>query len=346
MAGGTGTRLWPISRQATPKQFQRLIGEKTLLQQTFDRINKVLPSEQIWVMTGEQYATLAADQLPEIKPEHIITEPSARNTAAATGLALLKVLEEDPEAVLFGLLPADHYINDEAMFATVVEEALGFLEANPKKVITIGIRPTGANTGYGYIKTGAKLATLNAHVIETVEAFLEKPDQVTAERFFQSGQYLWNGGYYLFNGQAMLGYYQELAPEILDGLKNYQKNPSKELYGQIPKAPIDKAIVEKLANLAVIPVEMGWSDVGDWAALHQILAAHHQTSEVAVGDHIGKGNTNSLVIGTNKLVVTVGLKDVMVIDTDGAILVCHKDSVQEVKKIVEQLEQQGRSELL
>lgn len=339
MAGGTGTRLWPMSRQATPKQFQKLIGDRTLLQQTFDRINTLLPAEQIWVMTGEQYATTVAEQLPQIPKQNIITEPTARNTAAASGLATLTILEKDPAATII-ILPADHYINKEKIFTAVVDRAFNFVEQHNETVVTLGIHPTSPNTAYGYIQLGEKINGQKT-IIYKVDSFHEKPDAATAEEYVESGQFLWNGGYFVYNAAMMKTAFEKHAPIILAKLNGYIQTPSKDAYEAIPKEPIDKAIMEKVGDLAVIPAEMGWSDIGDWAALHEILASKNKTSAVAVGEHIGSNTENSLVIGGSKLIVTVGVKDIVVIDTDDVILICDKNSAQDVKKIVEQLQAAG-----
>lgn len=346
MAGGVGSRLWPVSRKSTPKQFQKLIGERTLIQQTFDRIQTTISPDRIWVVTGEQYKNIVAEQLPEISVKHIITEPSGRNTAPATALAASLILQEDPEAILFGLLPADHYVGKPKVFNQITKAALTFLEKNPEYVVTIGIRPTEPNTGLGYIKMGERLDSINKRAIFQVDSFHEKPDQATAEEFVTSGEYLWNGGYYLFSAKQIIEYYQQLAPEILAKVQEYLENPSAENYNAIPAEPIDKAISEKLSKLAVIPAEMDWSDIGNWATLHEILAAQGKSSEVVIGDNVADNVENTLIMGGSKLIATIGLKDIVVIDTDDVILICEKGSVQDVKKIVEQLQEQGRDHLL
>ncbi len=346
MAGGTGTRLWPLSRKSTPKQFQKLIGDETLLQQTFQRLEGLFELERIWVVTGEQYRDLVKEQLPGLPEVNIITEPVGRNTAAATLLATLKIVASDPEATLFGLVPADHYIGKPKVFGRATEAILEFLERQPEYVATIGIRPTEESTGLGYIKMGEKLSAPKGRVIFAVESFHEKPDQQTAQAFVESGEYLWNGGYYLFNGQQMVNYFQSLAPDIFSAVQRFLKAPSAAAYEKVPSIAIDKAISEKLDKLAVMPAEMDWSDIGNWAALHEILASSGKQSAIAIGDHIGNGSKNTLVMGGSKLIVTVGLKDVVVVDTDDVILVCDKGSVQDVKKIVEQLQEQGRGHLL
>ncbi len=346
MAGGSGTRLWPVSRQAVPKQFQKLVGNETLLQQTFARLQGLFEPNNIWVVTGDQYRGLVKEQLPLLPETNIITEPVGRNTAAATVLAALVITGKDPDALLFGLVPADHYIGKPAAFTQTAKAALDFLEKDLRYVATIGIHPNEPNTGLGYIKVGEQLEKNSGKIVAKVDSFHEKPDQKTAEEFLESGQYLWNGGYYLFSGKQIITYFEQLAPEIISTVRDYLATPSEESYKTVPSEPIDTAIAEKLDYLAVVPAQMDWSDIGNWAALHDILAAEGKQSEVVIGDHITNGSTNSLVMGDGKLIVTVGLRDIVVVDTDDVILVCDKSSVQDVKKIVEQLKEQGRDHLL
>jgi len=347
MAGGSGTRLWPKSRKSQPKQFQKLIGnDKTLLQQTFERLIPVISSERIWVVTTKNYLDLVRQQLPEIELNHIIIEPAGRNTAPATGLATLTVLQEDPAAVIT-MVPADHYIGQAEEFSETVETVLNFLDAHSEYVVTIGINPTEPNTGYGYIEMGEQLQTIEKRKIFAVKSFHEKPDEATAKKFVEGWEFLWNGGYYLFNAVSMIDYFQHFIPETLNQLKKYLQNPDQaELYTDIPAEPIDTAIAEKLDHLAVIPVDMEWSDIGNWATLHSILAKTGEFEQIAIGEHIGHNTDNSLIVGHRKLIATVGLKNVIVIDTEDALLICDRDSVQDVKKIVEQLEKQEKHHLL
>ncbi len=347
VAGGVGTRLWPLSRKNAPKQFQKFIGNRTLIQQTFDRIVKNVPAENIWVMTGAQYVGLVTEQLPEINIKHIVTEPVGRNTAAATGLALLHVLREDPDALVFGLLPADHFVGKEEVFNLAVESVFKFLETNKNYVVTIGINPTEPNTGLGYIKMGELIESIDNQKIFKVDSFHEKPDLETAEKFLEQSEYLWNGGCYLFSAAQMLEHYRHLAPEITEKLEKFIDNPDDTaLYESIPSEPIDKAISEKLETLAVLPVDMDWSDIGSWSALHDILSDQTKKKQVVVGDHLTIDTTNSLIFGHKKLIATVGLDNVIVVDTEDAILIAQRDAVQDVKKIVEQLQEQKRTEFL
>jgi mannose-1-phosphate guanylyltransferase len=346
MAGGVGTRLWPLSRKNSPKQFQKFIGDRTLIQQTYDRIKRNVKTENIWVVTGQDYVELVKEQLPEINASNIITEPMGRNTAPATALAMLHIKEADPQAIAFGLLPADHFIGKEDVFNKSVEAIFEFIEKQPDYAVTIGINPTEPNTGLGYIKMGEQLAKVGEHRVFKVESFHEKPDYETAQKFVEQWEYLWNGGYYLFSVPHMLDHYRKLAPEILEKMERYLADPSAELYEAIPSEPIDKAIAEKLDTLAVVPADMEWSDIGNWATLHEILGSNGELKEVVKGDHIGVNSARPFVFGHRKLIATVGLDDVIVVETEDAILVAHRNAVQDVKKIVEKLQEQKKEAYL
>lgn len=347
MAGGAGTRLWPLSRKDSPKQFQKFIGNQTLIQQTYERILKSVPTENIWVMTGEQYVDLVKEQLPHLKSEQIITEPVGRNTAPATGLAMLHIAKVDPEAIVFGLLPADHFVGKVEVFTEAVKSIFSFIERNRQYVVTIGINPTEPNTGLGYIKMGEQLEKIGGNKVFKVESFHEKPDLETAQKFIEQWEYLWNGGYYLFSVPDMIKHYQRLLPSTLEKLEQFiQKPTDTELYKSIDAEPIDKAIAEKLDTLAVVPVDMDWSDIGNWATLQEILGGDGAPKQVIVGHHIGINTERSFVFGSKKLIATVGLEDVVVIETDDAILVARRDAVQDVKKVVEQLQEQEKHQYL
>ncbi|HUD21027.1 MAG TPA: sugar phosphate nucleotidyltransferase, partial [Candidatus Saccharimonadales bacterium] len=253
--------------------------------------------------------------------------------------ATLAVATQDTEA-LIAVLPSDHFIGKPAEFAAVVDETFNFLGKEKDYVATIGIKPTEPNTGLGYIKLGEQLVKSENHPIFLVEKFVEKPDQATANRFFKSWEYLWNGGYYLFCGQTLLDYYQKFIPESLKKLQQYRTTSDPKDYEAIDAEPIDKAISEKLNKLAVMPADLDWSDLGNWITLHAIL---EKAGKLKAGEnHLGVDTENSLVISSGKLIATVGIKDMIIVDTHDAILVCNQKSVHKVKDLVEKLKEQNK----
>jgi len=345
MAGGAGTRLWPLSRQKSPKQFHAFTGEKTLLIQTFDRLTTVVPTENIWVITTEEFIAETRQQLPSLRPEHVISEPLGRNTGPAIALSLLAVTDEDAEATI-GVFPADHYIGKESAFTQTVEKLFAFIEKNPQYVGTIGINPTEPHTGYGYIEMGKELENSEEKIF-AVNSFHEKPDQETAHHFFDQWQYLWNGGIFLFQSRQLISHFQQFGEEVWKKVSEYYQNPSREAYGAIPSAQFDKLIVEKLDDLAVIPADMDWSDIGDWAMLHKILAEEGSgRKSVAKGEHLGVHSSNNLVLGQDRLIATVGVSNLIVVDAGDAILVCNRDSVQEMKALIEKLKTEKKEHFL
>lgn len=270
LAGGVGSRLWPISRSTAPKQFQKFTSDATLIQETYARIIKNVDEKNIWVVTTADYRDITKAQLPKVTDDHIIIEPSARNTAAAVGYATLKVLEADPEAII-SCSPADHYVGKPDVFDKVFAKAYEFIEANPEFLAGIGINPTDPNTGYGYIQIGEQLTKDKELPIFKIAKFVEKPDLKTAQEYFESWDYLWNGGYFFFAGKDLIENYQQLSPTILDGLKKYVEDNDPETYKNIPSQPIDTAIAEKIEQFAVIPADLDWSDLGNWSTLYEII---------------------------------------------------------------------------
>jgi mannose-1-phosphate guanylyltransferase len=234
-------------------------------------------------------------------------------------------------------------------FTGATNAALQFIEANPNYVVVFGILPTEPNTGLGYIKKREEITEIDGYTVSKVASFHEKPNLATAKKFIRNGQYLWNGGYFLFSAQGMIKHFRELSPEITKRVEQYLNNPQPDLYSQVPSEQIDTAIAEKLSsnNLAVIPVDLDWSDIGSWATLHEILTKNGQSNATPSGIHVSDDDgSGTLVLGGSKLIVTVGLQDAVVIDTDDVILICDKKSSQDVKKIVEKLKKEGKEHLL
>lgn len=343
LAGGVGTRLWPLSRQNQPKQFQNLTGNTSLIQQTYERIVPSVDPSNMWVITNEKYRDLVKQQLPQIPDENIIVEPAGRNTAPAIGLAALTILKRDPEAVI-GSFAADHYVGKPEEFGKAVEAAFAILESKPDYLVAIGLNPTEPDTGLGYIKMGESLGNFAGQQVFVGEKFIEKPDLATAQEFLKSWEYLWNGCYFVFTASQMGEWLQEFCPEIASSLANYLANPSPVAFKLIPNEPIDTAVAEKVKHLAVVPADMDWSDVGSWTTLDKVLAANgHQQK----GNHTSIDSDNTLVIShTDKKIATIGIKDAFVVETEDAILICHKDSVQQVKDLVKKLEENQENRYL
>ena len=337
MAGGVGTRLWPVSRQNAPKQFQKLVGNKSLIEETFDRLSQVVDPKNIWVVTTSNYREITQSELPNIDPNHIIGEPEGRNTAAAVGYATLKVLEEDPGATI-SISPADHYIGKTDAFVEVAGLAYEFFDDNPEYLVTIGIKPTEPHTGYGYIQIGKTIVGQ----VASVERFVEKPDLETAKTFLQDPNYLWNGEYYFFSGEQMVKYFEQFIPETLKLLQEFVRNNDAEIYRQIPKESIDTALAEKAEKLAVIAAELDWNDIGNWSALHDILEGRGDLPE----NHLSIDTTNTMVVPHDRLIATIGIKNTIIIDTGDALLVCNKEKVQSVKDLVDLLKENKKEHLL
>jgi mannose-1-phosphate guanylyltransferase len=346
IAGGVGSRMWPMSRLLVPKQFLNLTGQETMIQATVRRVADLIPPERIFVVTGNQYVTLARGQLPAVPAGNIIGEMSGKNTAPAIGLGALHILKADPDAVMV-VLPADHMIPDEAAFhqALVAAEAV----AETGRLVTLGILPIGPETGYGYIHRGAPIGWFNGQPVYQVERFLEKPDLITAQRFYASGRYYWNSGMFIWRVSTLLEAMAQHMPALAGQLQAIEKALFSEdsstdiesLWAQITSQSIDVGLMEKAENVAVVPLDAGWNDVGSWAALYDELAETSAQNVAVNARHLSVDSSGVLIEGNGKLIATIGVENLVIIQTEDALLVCHKDKTQDVKKIVEQLKSAG-----
>ncbi len=353
MAGGTGSRLWPLSRQLNPKQFLKLTDAKwSMLQSTVSRLNGLAVQPPL-IICNEQHRFIAAEQMRQagFQHAHIILEPCGRNTAPAIALAALqlqrarKLGDEDP---LMLVLAADHLIQDVAAFHQCVQRARTL--ALDDKLVTFGIQPTHPETGYGYICHGE---AINEHG-HAVEAFVEKPDLETAKAYMESGNYLWNSGMFMFRAGR---YLEELGihrPDILAACESAMENVSQDFdftrvdearFAECPDESVDYAVMEKTASAAVVALDAGWSDIGSWSALWEV-STKDSDGNCSSGDVMTLDTNNTLVRAESRLVATLGVDDLVIIETKDAVLVAHKDKVQDVKKLVVQLQADGRHEHL
>ena len=346
MAGGSGSRLWPLSRGLYPKQFLRLAGERTMLQQTAARAAALPDAAAPVVICGDDHRFIVAEQLKAEAGRQIILEPVGRNTAPAAAVAALQVAAAHGDDALVLLLPADHVIADQAAFAQAAAKAAAL--ASQGKLVTFGVVPTKPETGYGYIRVGEVLGDAG----HTVAAFVEKPDRATAEGYLADGGYLWNGGMFMFKAKAMLAELREHAPAIVavceQALSDGQHDLDflrldAEAFTACPEDSIDYAVMEKTSNAAVVALDAGWNDLGAWTYLGEVNKADAQ-GNVLSGDVLTADTSNSLVRAESRLVATVGLDNHVVVETADAVLVAPRDRVQDVKAIVQQLKDAGRSE--
>jgi len=348
LSGGSGTRLWPVSRRNLPKQFLSLAGHGTLFQQTVARTRALPEVTAPIVVASEDHRFLAAEQLLEagIDGGTVVLEPLARNTAPAIALGALEALKRDPEAVLL-VLPADHLITDTAAFAAAVTQALPL--ARQGWLATFGIRPDRAETGFGYIRRGEALGAGAFRV----ERFVEKPDLATAEGYLADGGYDWNSGMFLFRADRYLEELAAHAPAMLAAVRAAHAaahadldfvRVDKDAFAKVPEDSIDYAVMEKTTRAAVVPVSCGWSDIGSWSALW-LAGERDADGNLREGDTLAVNTKNSLLRSHDRhLVATVGVENLVVVTTPDATLVAHRDAAQDVKKIVDQLKGAGRSE--
>lgn len=340
LSGGAGTRLWPLSRELRPKQLLPLTSDESLLQETARRV----PGRPI-VVCNREHRFIVAEQLREIgvEPRGIVIEPVGRNTAPAVAVAAL-VAQSDPDSLLL-VMPSDHQIKDTDAFRAAVDKAVPLARAG--MLVTFGIQPTEANTGYGYIRCGAAVDGGFR-----VDSFVEKPDLTTAEQYLASGDYLWNGGIFLFSARVYLEELERRLPDMVDQCRKALDDGASDLFffrladdpfAAIAGQSIDYAVMEHTAKAAVVPVNMGWSDIGSWSALWQ-ESPQDGDGNVLLGDVQATGTRNSYVRSEGRLVTTIGVQNLVVVATDDAVLVADKRHDQDVKLVVERLKAEGRSE--
>ena len=338
MAGGVGSRFWPVSTTDFPKQFHDMLGTgDTLIQKTFTRLSQIIPKENIIILTNEVYNDIVLKQLPMVKQEQIILEPSMRNTAPCILYASLKIKKENPDAVMV-VAPSDHWIEDEVQFCANLQHAFDFCEREDN-LMTLGILPTFPNTGYGYIEYDK----LDSRPIKKVKQFREKPDYATARKFIQSRNFLWNAGIFVWSVKSVLNAFQEFQPVMYDhfmqGYDVYNTTNEtqfiKENYPLAENISVDYAILEKAHNVFVLPATFDWNDLGTWGSLHEKLDKDENNNAVVNARVLLENASNNIIRAEGKkLVVIDGLNDYIIVDKDDTLLIYPKSKEQDIKKIV------------
>lgn len=351
MAGGKGERFWPKSRTNLPKQFLNISGNKSMIQQSIARLEKLIDITQIFIVTNELYAELMKAQIPHLPHENIIIEPVGRNTAPCIGLASIMIEEKFPDSTMI-VIPSDHIIENEEGFVKILETAVEVAQDNGN-LVTLGIQPTYPETGYGYIESSNQSQQINELSVHKVNKFVEKPDLETAQSYLESGNFFWNSGIFVWKIETIRQYIQDLMPDmhdILETMKTVLNSPERNAiirseFLKMPDQSIDYGIMEKVNNIYVIPCVFGWDDVGSWTALERI-------SELDENGNVIKGNilnldTKHCIIESNgKLIATLGIENLIIVDTEDVTLICTKDKAQEVKLLLKELRMQKLEQYL
>ncbi len=341
MAGGIGSRFWPASRKEKPKQFLDVFGDGTLIQNTVARLQGLIPPERCLIVTHNRYVEQTQKQLPAVPDENILAEPISRNTAPCITYAAAVLADRDPDATM-AVLPADHVIGNVEAFHNTLRVALEAAQ-EPDALVTIGIEPTYPATGYGYIQYDGDAADDGALQAHPVRTFAEKPDQSTAERFIDSGDFLWNSGMFIWRADTILDQIQEHLPDAHEAFASVRQagddtgpDTLETAFRNSPRISIDYGVMEQADSVYVVPGAFDWNDVGDWRAVYD-LSEKNELGNVIEGNVIMQDSSRCYVQAGDRLVVLVGIHDCVVVDTDDAVLVCNRESAQQVKQVVEYL---------
>lgn len=349
MAGGSGTRFWPLSRRALPKQFLTLTGERSLIQCAFDRCQPLIPGERFWVVTNTSMVATTSNHLPEIPDAHLLPEPCARNTAPCVGLAAIAMLAIDPEAIML-VMPADHIISPIEKFQAAVKSAVAVVENDPERLVLFGVPPTSPATGFGYIERSTEL---ESGVFE-VDSFREKPDRATAESYIQQGTFYWNCGIFIWKAQTILNELTKHQPELVEQLERLRpalNSPDwdgllAEAFPKMPSISIDYAVLEKSSSIAVVEAPFAWDDVGSWEAISRMNPTD-ANGNTTVGTACVVDSQDCIVRSSDEHVVSLlGVKNCIVVHTPDATLVADRTDENAIRQLVQQLQEQGFDRVL
>ncbi|MGN7353657.1 mannose-1-phosphate guanylyltransferase [Paenibacillus amylolyticus] len=351
MAGGKGERFWPKSRTNLPKQFLNISGNKSMIQQSIARLEKMVDISRIFIVTNELYAELIKAQIPTLPANNIIIEPVGRNTAPCIGLASIIIEDRFPDSTMI-VIPSDHIIENEEGFIRILKTAVEVAQDN-ENLVTLGIQPTYPETGYGYIESSDQTREVNELSVHKVNQFVEKPDLVTAQSYLEAGNFLWNSGIFVWKVDTIRHYIEELMPEMHDVLETMKvvldsENRDELIRSEFLKMPdqsIDYGIMEKVSNIYVIPCVFGWDDVGSWTALERINELD-ENGNVIRGNILNLDTKRCIIESNGKLIATLGIEDLIIVDTEDVTLICTKEKAQEVKLLLKELRMQKMEEYL
>jgi mannose-1-phosphate guanylyltransferase len=345
LAGGSGTRFWPLSRRRRPKQLLNLLGERTLLEETVRRILPVIPAERIYVFTNGLLRAEIIRRLPQLPKAQIVAEPAGRNTAPTIGLAAHEILRRDPEGLMV-VLPSDHVIRKPAAFRRALRAACRWAAVEGRSV-TIGLEPTRPDTGYGYVRKGQRVARVAGQQVYQVERFTEKPPAATARRYLASGRYLWNGGMFIWRASTLLRNLARSRPEMARDLERIARADGarasrtlRRIFPRLEKISIDYAVMEKAPDVFVVAADIGWSDVGSWEVVYELQSKDSERN-VRPRASLCLDARGNMIISPGKFVAAVGVRDLVIVETDDALLVAARERSQDVGKAVQELEKQG-----
>ena len=355
MAGGAGTRFWPASRADLPKQLLNFTGNRTMIQETVDRVASLVPAERTWVLTNQRLVPAIQEQLPDLPTSAILGEPCKRDTAPCIGLAAFLIQQQDPEAIML-VMPADHLINPTNEFCRSVEHATQLVDSAPERIVTFGISPSYAAESFGYIERDDALSELAEDAPRTyrVRQFREKPTATVAQQYLDSGNFYWNSGIFVWKAETILKALQEYEPamfQILGEIADTADSPNfeavlSEKFAHIEGKSIDYAVMEKHSEVLVVEAPFQWNDVGNWQSLASMYDAD-EDGNIVLGKHLGISSQNSLIRTTdNHLIVTIGLDDVIVVHTADATLIARKQDEESVRQVVERLQEKGWDQYL
>lgn len=350
-AGGSGTRLWPLSRAHRPKFLLPLPGPRTMIQETVARLKPLCDPRNVLIMTGSAHADEVLRQLPELSSDQIVVEPLPRGSGPAIGLGVAIAAKRDPHAIV-GSFAADHIVTDQHRFDAAVRAAIE--TARQGYLVTIGIQPGYPETGYGYIRSGSTLRDIEGTPVSRVEEFKEKPDVITATRYVESGEYLWNASMFVWQARTLMEELRRYLPDLADAIETIaaawdtadQDRVMAEVWPEIEDVTIDNGILEKSDRVAVVPGDFGWTDLGDWHGFGSVACKDTKANTVVGTELLANDVEGAVVVGNGRLIAMLGVNDIVVVDTDDALLICDRTRAQEVRDFVSSLKQRGSTDLI